>query len=114
MTPIDVKPEHLKIVQNILEQYVPKLRVVAFGSRVSGTARQTSDLDLCIMAHECIPFETLGNLRDEFSLSNLPYKVDVIDWSTISPGFRKIVSANSFDCLLIKHGEMNLLHVLFR
>jgi len=91
VTPTDVKPEHLKIVQHILGQYVPKLRVVAFGSRVSGTARQTSDLDLCIIAHECIPFETLGNLRDEFSLSNLPYKVDVIDWTVTAPDFKKII-----------------------
>lgn len=97
MTPIDVKPEHLKIVQNILGQYVPKLRVVAFGSRVSGTARQTSDLDLCIMANECIPFETLGNLRDEFSLSNLPYKVDVIDWTVTAPDFKKIILENCIE-----------------
>jgi predicted nucleotidyltransferase len=89
--PVDIRPDHLAIIQNILKLYVPEYRVMAFGSRVTGAAKKTSDLDLCIMADDHVSFATLGALRDEFSLSNLPYKVDVIDWTTTAPDFRKII-----------------------
>ena len=95
--PLDVRPDHLSIIQTILKSLIPMQRVVAFGSRVNGNAKATSDLDLCIMSNDRIPFESLGHLRDEFSLSDLPYKVDVIDWTAITPEFRKIVSENNID-----------------
>jgi predicted nucleotidyltransferase len=89
--PIDVSPLHLAIIQNILQLFVPVHQVVAFGSRVKGTAGKASDLDLCIMSNQPISFTTMGNLRDEFSLSDLPYKVDVVDWSTLTPDFRALI-----------------------
>jgi type I restriction enzyme S subunit len=91
MQSIDVDPVHLAIIQNILKTLVPNYRVVAFGSRITQTARPTSDLDLCVMGNTPFSFETLAELRYAFSDSNLPYKVDVIDWATISSDFRKIV-----------------------
>ena len=93
--PIDVSQDHLKIVESILKKYIPNRRVIAFGSRVNGTARKTSDLDLCIMGDEHVSFKLLSNLRDEFSLSNLPYKVDLIDWTTVASDFRKIIMTNA-------------------
>ncbi len=95
--PLDVRADHLSIIQNILKKRIPEYRVVAFGSRVNGRAKATSDLDLCIMSNEQMPFEVLGHLRDEFSLSNLPYKVDVTDWTTITPDFQKIILENCLD-----------------
>jgi type I restriction enzyme, S subunit len=94
---IDVRPDHLEIIKNALKLHVPDRRVVAFGSRVKWTARDTSDLDLCVMGDDKISFETLAALRNELSDSNLPYKVDVIDWASISPDFRKIVSAQCYE-----------------
>lgn len=93
---IKIRSDHLGIVQNILKANVPECDVLAFGSRVTGAASDASDLDLCIISETRISFEMLGLLRDAFSESNLPYKVDVIDWAVITPDFRKIVSANSF------------------
>ena len=95
--PLDVQPDHLQIVKDILHQHIPDRRIEAFGSRVTGTARIYSDLDLCIMGDEPVSVLTLGSLRDEFSLSNLPYKVDVIDWTAIAPNFRKIILENCFE-----------------
>ena len=94
---IDVRPDHLEIIKNALKLHVPDRRVVAFGSRVKWTARDTSDLDLCVMGDDKISFETLAALRNELSDSNLPYKVDVIDWASIAPDFRKIVSAHCYE-----------------
>jgi predicted nucleotidyltransferase len=95
--PIDLSSEHRKIVEGILKKYIPNHYVVVFGSRVTGTANKTSDLDLCIMGDEHISFAMLSNLRDEFSLSDLPYKVDLIDWTTVTSDFKTIITTNAVE-----------------
>ena len=91
---LDVRPDHLKIVQDILSTHVPDRQVWAFGSRVTGKARETSDLDLAIMGDSPLEFESLAALRDAFSESRIPYKVDVVDWATISATFREMIGKN--------------------
>ena len=43
---IDLLPRHLAEVRSILYRYLPDTVTWAFGSRVSGTAFEASDLDL--------------------------------------------------------------------
>lgn len=88
---LDVRPDHLQIVQDILQKHVPQYEVWAFGSRAKWTAKEYSDLDLCIVSDKPLSFSLLGMLADEFSESDLPYKVDIVDWATTSPSFRKII-----------------------
>ena len=89
--PLEIRPDHLKIVEEILEKHLPDREVWAFGSRVNGTAKETSDLDLVVIAETPLDFQRLGSLRDDFSESNLPYKVDVVDWAKIGETFREII-----------------------
>lgn len=89
---LDVRPDHLRMIQHILSQHIPNQSVIAFGSRVKGTAKKTSDLDLCIMGEQSLPFATLAHLRDAFSLSSIPYQVDIIEWATVSPEFQDIIA----------------------
>ncbi len=89
---LEVRLDHLKIIQDILSQYVPNRSVWAFGSRIKGTAKKTSDLDLCIMGSEKLSFEMLSKLRDAFSLSIIPYKVDVVDWHNLTETFQQIIA----------------------
>ena len=88
---LDMRPDHIELVQRILRQHVPSAEVLAFGSRAKWLARDTSDLDLCIRATAALSFEKMGTLREAFEESNLPYKVDVVDWATTSESFRKII-----------------------
>ena len=88
---LDMRPDHIELVQRILRQHVPSAEVWAFGSRAKWLARDTSDLDLCIRATAALSFEKMGTLREAFEESNLPYKVDVVDWATTSESFRKII-----------------------
>ncbi len=88
---LDVRPDHLKIVQDILQKYVPAREVWAFGSRAKWTAKEYSDLDLCILGETPLGFATMGLIKESFEDSDLPYKVDVVDWTIISESFRKIV-----------------------
>jgi type I restriction enzyme S subunit len=47
------------------------------------------------MGDEPLDFTTLGLLRDAFSESNIPYKVDVVVWATTSASFRKIIERDA-------------------
>ena len=86
---IDVGRSHLATVTRILADHVPECEVRVFGSRVAGTAKHYSDLDLALIGHREIDWDTLRQLREAFEESDLPFRVDVIDWHAISEGFRK-------------------------
>ena len=89
--PIDVSPSDLETVQRILQKHVPELEVRAFGSRVSWTARETSDLDLALMTTEPLDLLCVAEMREAFDESALPFRVDLVDWATTSKNFRKVI-----------------------
>lgn len=88
---IDIRDDHLTIVLEILSAHVPALEVWAFGSRVGQKAKKHSDLDLAIRTDMPLPAGVLARLRDAFSEADLPFKVDVVDWSMIGEAFRRII-----------------------
>lgn len=88
---LNVRPDHLAWVQTLLKRIIPTATVWAFGSRAQETARATSDLDLCVDNHQALSFETLAALRDAFAESNVPYKVDVVDWHSVDPAFQALI-----------------------
>lgn len=91
------------IVLDILRGELPGLEVWAFGSRVSGTAKPWSDLDLALISARPIGMAQMASLRDAFSQSDLPWKVDLVDWSVTSPEFRELI-ARRFAVLRGKDG----------
>ena len=89
---MDLSSDQLKMITGILAVQVPCCEVRAFGSRVNGKAKKFSDLDIVIMSETPISSVKMASLKDAFSESNLPFRVDVLDWSDTSDGFRKIIS----------------------
>jgi predicted nucleotidyltransferase len=89
--PIDVRPDLWAIVRNILRRHVPESEVWAFGSRATGKAKRYSDLDLAIMSDTGLPLAVRAELEEAFSESDLPWRVDVVDWATTSPTFQAII-----------------------
>ena len=89
--PLDLKPAHRAIVERILAEHAPGLEVRAFGSRVTGKARHYSDLDLAVVGEEPLPGTALTLLREAFEESNLPMRVDVLDWCAIPDNFRTTI-----------------------
>lgn len=88
---IDIQPEQWSIVHGILQKHVPDHAVWAFGSRATGNAKKFSDLDLVIIAAAPLPLDLCASLSEDFSESDLPWRVDVVDWATTSDVFRKII-----------------------
>ncbi len=97
---IDARPDHLEIIRAILCSHVPARKVWAFGSRVTWTAKTYSDLDLVILGNEPLDLGVLASLKEDFSESDLPWKVDVVDWASISESFRKIIKKNKVELRL--------------
>jgi predicted nucleotidyltransferase len=90
--PLDLRPDHLAIVRSILAQQVPQHTAWAFGSRVKGTARQFSDLDIGLDGAQTLGFEQKANLKLAFSESNLPFIVDVVDLTSCSSAFAQAIA----------------------
>ena len=90
---IDMRPSDLTLTRQILSKHLPSNATVwVFGSRAKGGARIFSDLDLMIdNNHQPLPLTILTQLLDEFEESDLPYKVDVLDWNGIGDDFRTMV-----------------------
>ena len=86
-----VRPDEWRIVSDILRKHIPDLEVRAFGSRVKGTVKPYSDLDLAVMADRPLISAVRAALADDFSESDLPWKVDVVDWATTAESFRRII-----------------------
>lgn len=92
---LDVTPEQLALIQAVLDEHLPGVTAWAFGSRVSGTAKPHSNLDLAVISEAPVPLWRLGLLEEAFAESDLPFRVDVIDWARTREAFRAVIRRNS-------------------
>ena len=90
---IDLDPAVLDRVRAILREHVPEYEVWAFGSRVTERAKTFSDLDLAVIAPTPLPTRRLALLAHAFEESDLPIKVDLVDWHDASATFRQRLGA---------------------
>ncbi len=94
--PIDLRPDHAKIVHEIIARHLPAgVSVRVFGSRAKWTAKPHSDLDLALKGKEPLPRSVLGDLAEAFSESDLPFRVDVVDWHTVAPSFQAVIDRDA-------------------
>lgn len=91
---IAISPEQWKIVSAILDRHVADETVWAFGSRATRTAKPYSDLDLAIIGESALPLSLLAAMEHDFTESDLPFKVDLVDWATTSAPFRGIIESH--------------------
>ena len=90
-----MRAQELALVQSILATWLPMHEVQMFGSRARGTPKPYSDLDLVIMGETPVALTTLGQLQEAFADSDLPWRVDVVDWASTSPEFRAHIADHS-------------------
>jgi uncharacterized protein len=91
MPKLSLKPDHLRLLLDVLNTFAPEAEVWAYGSRVNGGGHDGSDLDL-VVRHPAglhLPQKQLGALREALSESNLPILVDVLDWARLPEDFRR-------------------------
>lgn len=89
---INLPEPQLALVREILGRHVPDCDVLAYGSRVSGTAKRHSDLDLAVRGPEAISLRRMANLCEEFQESDILIRVDVHDWWLMEDRFSEIIA----------------------
>jgi predicted nucleotidyltransferase len=89
---IRLSAQELEQITAILRAQVPEYAVWSFGSRVHGrNLKPHSDLDLAILTDQPLSATRLLDLQQAFADSDLPFRVDIIDWAAISAEFRELI-----------------------
>lgn len=94
MKNLDVKRDQLRTIKKILQKYVPRHAVWAYGSRIEGTAEPDSGLDLAVITDEQLPKPVHDDLTAAFLKANLPWKVKIIDWQKATHNDRQKITSH--------------------
>ena len=90
---IDITAAHRRLVLDVLRAHLPAGAAAwVFGSRATGRARRYSDLDIAIDAGRRLSLDETAVLAEAFSESDLPYRVDLVDWQAIDDRFRALIA----------------------
>lgn len=84
----DIKEEIRKICVQMGEELYG-YRVVLFGSRASGNARERSDFDVGVIGETPLPLHTFYEMEDRFDHIETLYRIDWIDLNRASAGLRR-------------------------
>ncbi|MEO5377840.1 MAG: nucleotidyltransferase domain-containing protein [Magnetococcus sp. DMHC-6] len=85
---LGMTPDQHNILRTFLHRYIPGVAVWAYGSRVKGTARPYSDLDLVLFMTPKERF-LVSELKESLDESNLPFLVDLLIWDELSSKFHQ-------------------------
>ncbi len=101
---IDITTEEREVVLALLQRHLPGVAVWVYGSRAKWTSRPESDLDLVVFA---TPEQSrkIGDLREAFEESNLPFRVDLFVWSEVPKQFHREIERDHV--VLMGEGECN-------
>lgn len=79
-------------IKKIIFQFLDpkKYQVFIFGSRATGKAKKFSDYDVGIWGKKTVPSATIVLIEEALEESDLPYRVDIVDFSLVSSKFRNI------------------------
>jgi predicted nucleotidyltransferase len=80
---IAISVRHLRYLLEQIEWHVPKATVWAFGSRIKWTQRPESDLDLAVLCDKEIAQKILPKLNYSLDESDLPFKVQILDFNRL-------------------------------
>ena len=88
-----LKKEILEIVGKYLD--MGKYKVFFFGSRVSGTGDERSDVDVGIEGSSPLPPGAILDIQEGFE--NLPtlYKVEIVDFSKVDERFKRVAKEHT-------------------
>ena len=90
---VDLPADHRRIVLEILRANLPpSTKAWVFGSRAFGRARPYSDLDLAVDSGRALTLDELAILGEGFAESDLPYRVDLVDWHNLDDRFRQTIA----------------------
>ncbi len=90
MRKISKNPE--KEIKDIILRFLnpEEYRLFIFGSRATGKAQKYSDYDIGLLGKKSLSSRTKVLIEEALENSDLPYKVEIVDFSLVSPNFKKV------------------------
>lgn len=94
-SPQGLTSTQLGLLKTILARHLTSgAKVWMFGSRIRGTHRLSSDLDVLIDCTDQDHFKTFAMLQADLDESDLPFMVDLVDARDVSVEFDQRISAD--------------------
>lgn len=91
---VDLDKNTRQSIRKILAEYCPDQKVLLVGSRASGPAKKYADVDLLILDKTPVAAKQFSLIKLAFEESDIPYKVDLLSWSELTPSFRQRLLRN--------------------
>jgi len=95
---IDITPQQREIILSLFDSHLPNTEVWVYGSRVKGSARLSSDLDMVVFSSPEQSTDVFL-LKEGLDESDLPFRVDLFVWDEVPEQFRKNIEAEH--CVLV-------------
>ena len=76
----------LPIIQKYLDTH--KIKIFVFGSQATDKSHDRSDIDVGLLGAEPVPLEVM--MKIEHDLEEVPYLIDLVDFSRVSSRFKDI------------------------
>ena len=89
----DYKPEIIYIIRKNLKNNPAD--ILLFGSRADGKASNLSDFDIAIRSETEIYDSVMDAIREELENSNIPFKIDLVDYNKVSDKLRLSIDRSS-------------------
>ena len=83
-----IDSKHKKWIIQTIQSIFPNAEILAFGSRIHGTSQKYSDLDIALKQDVLFPRSAWRQLEEHFEESDLPFKVDPLEFSSLSQDFQ--------------------------
>lgn len=77
--------------------HMPYVKIFAFGSRVQGNSRKYSDFDMALDAGHPIDLSQLAKIKHCLSESDIPIRVDLIDYRSVSKDFKTLIDKQKIE-----------------
>lgn len=82
----------INFLKKTIRTHIPdkSYKAFIFGSRATNTNRRYSDIDLGIMGPKPLSSKAYISIDQDFQESDLPYKVDLVDFSNVTEKFKRV------------------------
>jgi len=89
---VDLSQHELDVAKSIRDRFAPDAEIIVFGSWIHVVRPRTRH-----QGQYSARLKLLAEIEETFQESELPFRVDVLDWNEIAESFRKAIELVGFD-----------------
>ena len=89
----DYKSQIIDIIRKYIKD--KSIEILLFGSRAEGNSSMISDYDLAIRSKDELSETILSTIKEELDNSNIPFKVDLVDYNKVSDALRESIDRSN-------------------